>query len=119
MRRGGRGDTPAEEALFIARDWGIRSDAWEMAWERNKGRADELSAEEWFDEIRAQAVKLDRASVPRPESVVVQKDLQAKVRRQKEKLRRKKDPPPSASSANLSTTPAIPPPRHVVGGRKG
>jgi hypothetical protein len=112
MRRGGRGDTPAEEALFIARDWGIRDDAWQVAWERNKDRSDELTAEEWFDAIRIEAELLDKKNVPRPESIVAVKDAQRRVRRAKERVQSSRSTPPP--SENQARTPAIPPPRRAA-----
>lgn len=88
LRKGGRGETPAEEALFVARDWGIREDAWEIAWTRNMDRVDTMTAKDWFDAICSEAVRLDREHVPRPESIVAQKDAQARVRRASAKVAR-------------------------------
>lgn len=84
MTREGRSDTPAEEAMRSARDWGIREDAWQLAWERNKDRAATMTAIDWFDAIRLEADHLNRANVPRPEQQLVeQMDHRAKVRRTK------------------------------------
>lgn len=112
MLRAGRGKTPAEEALFIARDWGIREDAWEVAWERNKDRADDMTAEEWFDAIRAEAEHLDKKQVPRPESVAAAKIGQRRVRRAKERIQAARSIPAPVEMPVL--TPAIPPPRRVA-----
>jgi hypothetical protein len=99
VRKGGRGETPAEQAMYTARDFGIRGDAWEVAWERNKDRAGEMTTEEWFDAIRLEAERLNRAAVPHPESMVVKRDEQARVRRQKAKLDRVKKQAKEASDA--------------------
>jgi hypothetical protein len=88
MRRGGRGDTAAEQAMFIARDLGIRDDAWEIAWARNKDREDSMSAEEWFDAIRIEAAHLEKSGVPRPEKIAAKMDDQARVRRAHSKKKR-------------------------------
>lgn len=85
IRRGGRGETPAEEAMFTARDWGIRGDAWEVAWIRNRDRDAEMSAGEWFEAIRLEGDRLERAGVPRPTAIIATKDAQASVRRTKVK----------------------------------
>ncbi len=97
MLRGGRGETPAEEALFVARDWGIREDAWDLAWKANKHRADEMSAEEWFDAIRSAATKLDRDGVPRPEAVAATIDDRTRVRRASAVVARKRAKKPQAA----------------------
>lgn len=86
MRAGGRGETPLEEAIFVARDWGIREDAFDLARELHAARASEMTAEEWFDAIRAAATRLERDGVPRPAAIVATKDAQARVRRAKKKL---------------------------------
>ena len=112
MRRGGRGGTPAEEALFVARDWGIREDAFEVAWERNKDRSNEMTAEEWFEEIRSEAERLNKKQVPRPESIVNVKDEQRRMRRAKSKIARTLSAP--SVSEQPARNPAIPPPRRVA-----
>lgn len=85
IRRDGRATTPAEMAMMTARTFGIREDAWEVAWERNKDRADSMSAEDWFDAIRVEAEKLTRAGIPRPEEEAAKREKQAKIRRMKQK----------------------------------
>jgi transcriptional regulator with XRE-family HTH domain len=95
MRRGGRGETPAEEAMFTARDWGIRGDACDIAWDRNKDRENGMTQEEWFEAIRMEAERLERAGVPRPEKTVAAIEAQGKVRRQKGRLDRARKRGPS------------------------
>lgn len=90
LRRGGRGETPAEQAMFTARDWGIREDAWDAAWARNRDRETTMSAEEWFEAIRLEADRLERGGVLKPAAVVAQKEGQARVRREKVKMARQK-----------------------------
>lgn len=85
MRRDGRGQTPAEMAMFTARDFGIRTDAWDVAWERNKDREALMSASDWFDAIRLEGERLERAGVPRLESIVADTDKQRAIRRIKTK----------------------------------
>lgn len=116
MRKGGRGETPAEEALFIARDWGIRGDAWEIAWERNKDRVDEMTAEEWLDAIRFEGERLDQKKVPRPASIVATKDAQRRVRRSKDKAMRPRSPSldHEARPPDPVTKAIAPPPRRAV-----
>lgn len=114
MRKGGRGETPAEEALFIARDWGIREDAWKVAWDRNQDRAAEMTAEEWFDAIRIEAEHLDKKGIPRPESVVAAKDTQRRVRRVKDKIQRQRAAPAPFPEEATPVTQAIPPPRRTA-----
>lgn len=98
IRRGGRGETAAEQAMFTARDWGIRGDACDIAWARNKDREATMSAEEWFDAIRLEAEQLDRAGVPRPEAVAATMDDQARVRRAHAKKKRAKNAPQEVGS---------------------
>lgn len=85
VRRAGRGETPAETALFFARTMRVREDAWEVAWDRNKDRADSMTVEDWFNAIRAEAEKLDRAGIPRPEVQVEAMDQRTRIRRAKKK----------------------------------
>lgn len=85
VRREGRGETPAETALFFARTMRIREDAWEVAWDRNKDRAELMDVEDWFNAIRAEAERLDRANIPRPEAHVEAMDQRTKIRRAKKK----------------------------------
>lgn len=67
MRRDGRTEkTPAEVARSVALTFNIREDAWKTVWERNRDRAAELTATDWFDLIRAEAEHLDRMGVPQP-----------------------------------------------------
>jgi len=112
MRREGRGSTPAEEAMFVARDFGIRDDAMEWAWQRYKDRAEQMTAMEWFDAIRSEGEWLDKKGVPRPESIVAAKDVQRRIRRTKERLQEVQSPP--AEPETPARTPAIPPPRRVA-----
>lgn len=81
FRKGGRGETPLEEAIFISRDWGIREDAFSLAERTHAARAEEMTAEEWFDAIRSAAARLDRDGVPRPEALIATRDVQASIRR--------------------------------------
>lgn len=88
MRRDGRTEkTPAETARGVALTFNIREDAWTTVWERNKDRAADLDAAEWFDLIKAEAARLDKAGVPRPEAVKVGQIAweQDKKRRQRAK----------------------------------
>lgn len=86
IRREGREETAAEQAMKFARTMGTREDAWEVAWERNKDREAEMSAKEWLDAIQLEAERLDRMKVPRPEA-----HLEArKIGRAKERVLRKR-----------------------------
>ncbi len=86
VRRDGRTETAAEQAMKFARTMGTREDAWEVAWARNKDREADMSAKEWLDAIQLEAERLDRMGVPRPEA-----HLEArKIGRAKERLRSKK-----------------------------
>ncbi len=90
LRRGGRGDTSWEEAMFLARDWGYREDAIQIAWERNKDRAESMTPDECFKQIQLEGEQLDRAGVPKPAAIVAQKEGQARIRREKVNVARKK-----------------------------
>lgn len=90
LRRGGRGETAWEQAMFTARDWGIREDAIQVAWERNKDRAETMSPEDCFSQIQIEAERLDRGGVLKPAAVMAQKEGQARVRREKAKIARQK-----------------------------
>ncbi len=87
MRREGRGPTPAEEAMVFARQAGCREDAWQAAWERNKDREAEMSSMDWALAINAEAVRLDRTGVKRPEIAASE---QKSIQRTKKKLDRAK-----------------------------
>lgn len=90
IRRDGRNPleagTPFELAIFVARTLDIRPDAWDVAWERNRDRAAELTAVEWTELIRDEGLRLERAGIPRPETVAIKQEglrrVGAKKRRQ-------------------------------------
>ncbi len=88
MRRGGRGTTPAEEAITFARGQGAREDAIATTWERNKDRVDEMTATDWIVAIDAEVRRLERAGVPRPEVTTAKRDA---VKREKTKLKHAKE----------------------------
>lgn len=111
MRRGARAETAFEQAMFTARDWGIRSDAADVAWERNKDRADSMTVEECFDEIRGEAARLDRAGVPKPEALVATRDDQARIRRAKSKKAKQQG---SAGEASRDVPITAPSPKLVA-----
>lgn len=91
IRRDGRdpleAGTPFELAIFVARTLDIRPDAWDVAWERNKDRAGELTAIEWTELIRDEGQRLERAGIPRPETVAVVRDKQRAIERTAKKRR--------------------------------
>lgn len=99
VRRGGREATPAEAAMQFARTIGVREDAWAVAWERNKDRAENMSVEDWFTAIRAEAEHLTRSGVPRPEAVAQEHAEQAKIRRAKKKLEEARAAPRARKSS--------------------
>lgn len=92
FRKGGRGETPLEEAIFISRDWGIREDAFPLAERTHAARAEEMTAEEWFDAIRSAAARLDRDGTPRPEALIATRDVQASIRRTVKKTHQGREP---------------------------
>ena len=112
VRREGRGETPAETALFFARTMRIREDAWEVAWERNKDRAESMTVEDWFNAIRSEAERLDRAGIARPEEQAAALDEQGKIRRARKKLDRAKEARTHAQNS-VETAPVV----RVVGGK--
>ncbi len=87
MRREGRETTPAEQAITTARMLGAREDAIATAWDRNQDRESEMTADDWADAIKAEASRLDRAGVPRPEVSADKKDA---IHRTKARLNRAK-----------------------------
>lgn len=88
MRRDGRETTAAEQAITTARSLGCREDAIATAWERNMDRESEMAVSDWADAIDAEARRLDRAGVPRPE---VTAEKQAAIQRSKEQLVRTRE----------------------------
>lgn len=64
MLRGGREETAAEQAMRVARQLGVREDAWEAAWERNRDRIEEMKVEDWMDAIQMEHERLKRHGVP-------------------------------------------------------
>jgi len=88
MRRDGRGQTAFEMAMFTARDWGMRSDGIDLAWERNQEHADKMNAEQAFAEIQAACAHLERLEIPRPEVVDATRDAQRSIERVKSKKKR-------------------------------
>ncbi len=88
MRRDGRGQTAFEIAMFTARDWGMRADGIELAWERNQAIADKMTAEHAFEEIQAACASLDRQGIPRPEQIDAQLEGQRAIERVKSKKKR-------------------------------
>jgi hypothetical protein len=89
MRHGVRAETPFDEAVLTARDWGVRPDAFDRAWRRNQDRAAEMAQLDWLDAIRFEAHQLDREGVARPE--VVQRRAKLSV----------VPPPPRSSSGDI------------------
>lgn len=85
MRRDGRDTTTAEQAITFARGQGSREDALKAAWERNKDRENEMTATDWIMAIDAEARRLDRAGVPRPEQTAEHREA---IQRTKKKLER-------------------------------
>lgn len=84
MRRDGRGSTPAEQAITFARGQGAREDALVSAWERNKDREAEMTSFDWLMAIDAEARRLDRAGVPRPEKTAAKREAIQRVKKQLE-----------------------------------
>lgn len=105
MRREGRTPTPAEEAMTFAREAGCREDAWQEAWERNKDREAEMTAMDWALAINAEAVRLDRSGVKRPEIAASER---AAIQRTKKKLERSKARKDEESKDATPTTSARP-----------
>ena len=96
MRRGGREqDTPAEEAIRMARQWGIREDAIQSAWTRNRDRLAEMAALDWFAEIQSEGARLERTGTPKPNPEEAVK-IRAQIARERKKLERlRTEPPPN------------------------
>lgn len=88
MRRGGRGTTPAEQAIAFARAQGAREDAIRAAWTRHKDREAEMTAWDWVDAIGREVELLNRAGVPRPE---VTHEHKVRIAREKKKLENAKN----------------------------
>ncbi len=98
MRRGGRGPTPAEEAITTARKNGCREDALRNAWENNREKEHVWTFADWGIAIDAEARRLDRAGVPRPEIVQAKQEAtQRLVKRKKRAEERSAAVPPPAS----------------------
>ncbi len=87
MRREGRATTPAEQAITTSRTLGAREDAISIAWDRNKDREHEMSAQDWTDAIDSEARRLDRAGVPRPEVTAVKREAIQRTKKQLERAR--------------------------------
>lgn len=85
MRREGRGSTPAEEAIIFARMQGCREDAIQNVWHRFKDEATQMTVFEWIDEIGREAIRLNRAGMPRPEVVAERHEA---IRKNTKKLER-------------------------------
>ena len=100
VRREGRNRTPAEEAMAFARQAGCREDAWQAAWDRNKDREAEMSAMDWALAINAEAIRLDRSGVKRPEIAGAE---QQAIQRTKRKLERAKERAVEGAKVDEST----------------
>lgn len=85
VRRDGRDrHTPFEEAMRVARSFGFREDAIQIAWERNKDREGEMDARAWFEAIQAEGYRLTREGVPDP---LVVAGHQLRIRETKARLK--------------------------------
>ena len=93
-KRGGREPTPAETAIAFARKNGVREDAVQIAWERNKDREAEMTELDWVLAINGEAAKLRGPHVPferpTPEAVPRPEEVRKKTRTINRMSKRKK-----------------------------
>jgi len=106
MRREGWDASALEEAMVFARKHGTRADAIEAAAAKHRDDPAELTAIEWILAFDAEARRLDRVGVPRPEETAQQQRTARRMSAKRSRLlrelaeldaREKVAPPPAAS----------------------